>query len=210
MPLPLIAWAVAGAALRVAMRTGIRIAGNAAARRAAAQAARRVANRSISRGREMLRRDATRRSNCRTCRQLDELASPCALLSRGTGLNSSPYAGGSNAGNLSQSRPGIHSHHMPAQGAYPRGVRGGAGWMPAIQMDAADHRQTASYGSGRTAQSYRDAQNALLRRGRMREAFLMDVLDIRSKFGDKYDGAIAEAAAYMECVQQYNNKYGLR
>jgi len=77
-------------------------------------------------------------------------------------------------------------------------------------MDIADHMQTASYGSGADAARYQRAQSRLLRRGRLREAFLMDVLDIRSKFGDKYDGAIAEAAAYMECVQQYNNKYGLR
>lgn len=166
-----------------------------AACRAAAAAARRVANRSITRGRGMLGRDATRRGNCRTCRQLDELASPCALLSRGTGLNTSPYSGGSHAGNRSLARPGIHSHHMSAQSAYPPSTRRGGGWRPAIQMDIADHMQTASYGSGADADRHQRAQRRLLRRGRLREAFLMDVLDIRSKSGDKYDGAIAEAAA---------------
>jgi hypothetical protein len=34
--------------------------------------------------------------------------------------------------------------------------------------------------------------------------------DTVAKVGGKYDGAIAEAAAQMECVKQYNNKYGLR
>lgn len=210
MPLPFIAAALARAALQRAVGAGVRIAGSAAAQRAAAAAARRVANRSIARGRDMLRRDATRRRNCRTCRQLDELVSPCALLSRGTGLNTSPYAGGSHAGNTSRARPGIHSHHMPAQRAYPAGGRRGNGWMPAIQMDAADHQQTASNGRGRVARRYRETQERLLSRGRLREAFMMDVIDVRSKFGDKYDAAIAEAAAYMECVQQYNRRYGLR
>ena len=209
MPFPVIAAALAGAVLRAAVKKGAQVAVSQAARRAAARAAQRVANRSLQRARDILRRDATRRQNCRTCRQLDELASPCALLSRGTGLNNSPYAGGSHAGNRSRIRPGVESHHIPAQDAYPIGVRRGVGWMPAIQMDAADHRQTASYGSGNAAKKYRRTQQGLLRRGRLREAFLMDVVDIKSKFGDKYDGAIAEAAAYTECIQQYKKKYGL-
>ena len=45
--------------------------------------------------------------------------------------------------------------------------------------------------------------------GQMREAFLMDVLDVRARFGDKYDSAIAEAAAYMECLNQHKDKYNL-
>jgi len=207
MPLPIIAAAVAGAALRAAIGAGVRIAGGAAARRAAAAAARRVANRSIQRGREVLQREITRRRNCRNCRQLDELVAPCAILSRGTGLNGSPYSGGSHAGNRSRARAGVESHHMPASDAYPVGVRTGV--MPAIQMDAADHRMTASHGNmGRAGRQYRDAQQRLIRRGNLRGAFMMDVIDIRSKFGDKYDAALAEAAAYMECVERYKRNYG--
>ncbi|WP_412005328.1 hypothetical protein [Aestuariibius insulae] len=82
--------------------------------------------------------------------------------------------------------------------------------MPAIQMDVADHRLTASHGNmGTAGRRYRETQKDLIRKGKLREAFMMDVLDIRAKFGDKYDAAIAEAAAYMECVNQYKSKYGL-
>ena len=95
---------------------------------------------------------------------------------------------------------------MPAQSAYPPGVR--TNLMPSIQMTPADHALTASYGNSGVAQQYQQRQRALLRSGNLRQAFMMDALDIRAKFGDKYDRAIAEAAAYMECVERYKHRYG--
>lgn len=66
---------------------------------------------------------------------------------------------------------------------------------PAIRMDPADHRRTASYGGGPDSpqQKYRDQQRALIEQGRFDDAFLMDVEDIQSKFGNKYDQHILEA-----------------
>ena len=66
---------------------------------------------------------------------------------------------------------------------------------PAIQMDPADHRRTTSYGGGPGSanEAYRETQRCLIDQGKFDEAFLMDVDDIISKFGDKYDDAILEA-----------------
>jgi hypothetical protein len=60
-------------------------------------------------------------------------------------------------------------------------------------MDPADHMKTASWGSSRSAKAYRAKQADLIEQGKYDEAFLMDVDDIQSKFGDKYDDAILEA-----------------
>lgn len=73
---------------------------------------------------------------------------------------------------------------------------------PAIKMDIKDHRQTASCGSSKEAKEYREKQKELIDQGKFREAFQMDVDDIREKFGDKYDDAIAEASAYVDKLEQ--------
>jgi len=80
---------------------------------------------------------------------------------------------------------------MPAKQSSPLAVEVG----PAIQMRPADHRRTASYGGspGSAQQIYRDAQKALAAQGKLDEAFLMDVDDVRMKFGSIYDDAILEA-----------------
>jgi hypothetical protein len=87
---------------------------------------------------------------------------------------------------------GLDSHHLPAKQANPS-VDPKKG--TAIQMDPSDHRRTASYGGGpgSAQQAYRDKQKALIDAGRLDDAFLMDVHDIQSKFGNKYDEAILEA-----------------
>lgn len=81
---------------------------------------------------------------------------------------------------------------MPAKQANPS-VHPDDG--PAIQMDPADHRRTASYGGrkGSPQQAYRDKQAELIKQGKFDDAFMMDVDDIQSKFGNKYDDAILEA-----------------
>jgi hypothetical protein len=86
---------------------------------------------------------------------------------------------------------GAHRHHMPSDQASPLAKGDG----PAIRMEPADHRRTASYGggSGSPQQQYRDQQRSLIDQGKFDDAFLMDVQDIQSKFGSKYDQAILEA-----------------
>ncbi|MCU0912887.1 MAG: hypothetical protein MUE98_16740 [Rhodobacteraceae bacterium] len=197
MILPVIAGAVVGAALRFAVRAGVQYAGRQLSRRAL----RRLLDRAKQYGDDVLQREISRRKACRTCRQLDDLADPCQFLRSGTGTG--PYNGGSYNGTRS---PGIESHHVPAQSAYPPGSMS-PGVMPAIAMDPADHRQTASYGSGADARAYQTQQRMALQRGGLAAAFAMDVADIKLRFGDKYDQAIMEASAYLACISKYPDKY---
>jgi len=57
-------------------------------------------------------------------------------------------------------------------------------------MDIPDHRQTASWGSSKDAKVYRAEQKKLIDDGKFDEAQQMDVNDVKSKFGKKYDSAI--------------------
>jgi phosphoglycerate kinase len=63
-------------------------------------------------------------------------------------------------------------------------------------MDPKDHRLTESYGRSPYAIQYRAKQKELLEQGKLKEAIEMDVRDIRSKFGSKYDKAIEEMLEY--------------
>ena len=67
---------------------------------------------------------------------------------------------------------------------------------PSIRMTADDHRKTASWGYSKDAQEYRTAQKALIEQGNYHDAIQMDITDIQSKFGDKYDEAIKEMLEY--------------
>lgn len=88
-------------------------------------------------------------------------------------------------------------HHMPADAASYLERNDG----PAIKMEKADHRKTASCGSSREAREYQAAQKELIDKGRFREAVQMDIDDIREKFGSKYDGAIAEMLKYVDKLE---------
>lgn len=79
-------------------------------------------------------------------------------------------------------------HHMPADSVSPLSHSDG----PGILMDRVDHRRTGSWGSTHTAQTYRARQRELLDEGRFNDAVQMDIDDIQSKFGDKYDAAILQ------------------
>ena len=89
-------------------------------------------------------------------------------------------------------------HHIPADSASDLIRESG----PAIKMEKEDHRETASYGMSKEAQEYRQKQKELIQQGKFREAFEMDVKDIRDKFGDKYDDAIAEAEEYLKKLEE--------
>jgi len=83
---------------------------------------------------------------------------------------------------------GKHRHHMPAKAA-----TGDKKNTPSILMDPDDHMKTGSWGPSRAAKAYRARQAQLIKQGKYDEAFLMDVDDIQSQFGSKYDNAILEA-----------------
>lgn len=88
-------------------------------------------------------------------------------------------------------------HHIPADSVSPLDKADG----PAIIMDKEDHRETGSCGNSKEAQEYREKQQKLIEEGKFREAFEMDVEDIRDKFGDKYDEAILEAEEYLDKLE---------
>jgi hypothetical protein len=97
--------------------------------------------------------------------------------------------------NQMQINAGEEIHHMPAKSTYMHlkqmlGISDNSG--PAIRMDEADHELTASYGNSRAAQAYQARQQALIEAGNWEEAILMDIEDIQSKFGTKYDDAIMQ------------------
>lgn len=88
-------------------------------------------------------------------------------------------------------------HHMPAKDSSNLKESDG----PAIRMEKADHRQTASCGNSKEAMEYRAQQKELIEQGKFREAVQMDIDDIRAKFGDKYDDAINEMLEYVDKLE---------
>ncbi len=92
----------------------------------------------------------------------------------------------------------IEVHHMPADSVTELSRNDG----PAIRMDKADHRETASCGSSREAREYRECQKDLIDEGKFDEAVQMDIDDIREKFGGKYDDAINEMLAYIDELEE--------
>ena len=87
-------------------------------------------------------------------------------------------------------------HHMPAAAvSYLSRAEG-----PAIWMEVADHHKTASWGRSREAMDYRKSQQALIQQGQFRTAQQMDIDDVRSKFGNKYDPAIVQMLQYSDKV----------
>lgn len=89
-------------------------------------------------------------------------------------------------------------HHIPADSASSLERNDG----PAIKMEKEDHQQTASWGSSRDAREYCAKQKELIEQGKFRETVQMDIDDIRSKFDNKYDGAITEMLTYVGKLEQ--------
>ena len=59
-------------------------------------------------------------------------------------------------------------------------------------MSVGDHRKTASWGPYKKARAYRQRQKDLVDAGHLDDAIQMDIDDIQSKFGNKYDEHILE------------------
>ncbi|MCX7749466.1 MAG: hypothetical protein N2645_21620 [Clostridia bacterium] len=74
---------------------------------------------------------------------------------------------------------------------------------PCILMTPEDHRNTKSWGNSTTAQQYRADQLALVRQGKYLAAMQMDIRDIKSKFGSKYDNAISQMVVYATSLGWY-------
>ena len=91
-------------------------------------------------------------------------------------------------------------HHMPAKKSSKLSTNDG----PAIRMERSDHRQTANSGRSKSAQQYRAKQESLINQGRFREAVNMDINDIHSKFGGKYDQGIKELLNYVDELEGIN------
>lgn len=136
--------------------------------------------------------DAAAADNCLTCRK-----GPCAALA--AGVPGAQFQGGAHGFMKGPTGDGLDSHHMPAAAASPLPRDAG----PAIKMLPADHAMTASNGRMPGSPAFIAAQRRLVANGQFMAAFAMDVVDVRARFGDKYDTAIAQATAYAECLRRH-------
>ena len=87
-------------------------------------------------------------------------------------------------------------HHMPADSASPLSKADG----PGIRMETTDHMQTASWGNSKSARAYRDTQRNLIEDGRFLEAQQVDIDNIHSLFGNKYDTHISQMVEYTKTL----------
>jgi len=87
-------------------------------------------------------------------------------------------------------------HHMPADSVSP--LSKGKG--PGVRMEKPDHMKTKSWGSSKKAKAYRAKQEELIKEGKFDEAQQMDIDDVQSKFGDKYDEGIKQMKDYTEKI----------
>ncbi len=103
---------------------------------------------------------------------------------------------GTLGGSYRRIRPnsGEEIHHMPSAESSPLHPSNG----PVIRMSREDHLQTASYGTSREAREYRRKQRELISAGNFHQAQQMDIEDIHTKFGDKYEGHIKQAQEYTK------------
>ncbi|SHM65320.1 hypothetical protein [Gracilibacillus kekensis] len=85
-------------------------------------------------------------------------------------------------------------HHMPANSVSPLSRGNG----PGVRMETIDHRQTASWGNSREARAYRAQQKSLIEQGKFNEAQNMDIIDLRNKFGNKYNEGIRQMLEYTK------------
>lgn len=147
---------------------------------------------------------AKRKGGCNSCAAIKN---PCADLAGGNPKNKNKKYRGGGHGKTKKRRPTdkkgeFESHHMPADDSYPEDHAVKRDRMPAIRMKTGDHYKTASHGrKGLKADAYRRKQERHIKKGKFSEAFGMDVSDLKDRHGGKYDDAIAEAAAYMACLE---------
>ncbi|MFK0252421.1 hypothetical protein [Streptomyces sp. NPDC090445] len=101
--------------------------------------------------------------------------------------------------------PGTEINHIPPHSVTKQVSTLSYGRGPAIQMDRQDHRgrknpdgnwsshpRALSTGSWTESKEHRARQLALMEAERFKQAVKLDIKDIKSKFGAKYDGALNE------------------
>ncbi|MFC4956797.1 RHS repeat-associated core domain-containing protein [Streptomyces mauvecolor] len=103
-------------------------------------------------------------------------------------VHNCPVANGGKYGDLQPAGAGNEINHVPANSSSPLSKYSG----PSVRMDYADHRAVYSTGSSLESKAWRMRQKELIDGGDFRGAIQMDVNDIRSRFGNKYDEAITE------------------
>jgi outer membrane protein OmpA-like peptidoglycan-associated protein len=103
----------------------------------------------------------------------------------------------------------VEAHHIPSREAieasklyWKNGGKLDEGNPPAILMDYNDHRLTASCPGNPGAAEYRQKQADLIKAGKFIEAQKMDIDDIHSKFGNKYDHYIEQAIKHTKNIQK--------
>ena len=113
--------------------------------------------------------------------------------------SSTDVLGGAHRDTSKPVNDGLDSHHCPAKACYADSLISSQDG-PAIKMSRDDHKLTASAGSSDDAKAYRAKQQKLLSEGKLDEAIQMDVDDIRSKFGSKYDDNIQQMLEYAKTL----------
>lgn len=108
--------------------------------------------------------------------------------------------GGPHSQTSTPTNDGYDSHHTPAKDTYKHTALDKKDG-PAIKMDPADHKMTASFGSGDEAKAYRAKQKDLIDQGKFAEARQMDIEDIKSKFPGKYDHCLEEMETYASTLE---------
>ncbi|WP_407399943.1 hypothetical protein [Treponema sp.] len=93
---------------------------------------------------------------------------------------------------------GLEVHHMPSGDSIPFDYRDG----PAITMLEEDHKLTASYAYSEEAIAFRAKEAELIKQGKFRDALQMNIDDIHSKFGSKYDIQINSMLEYVDKLEQ--------
>lgn len=115
------------------------------------------------------------------------------------------YSGGRHGAiqpGVSKCHPKRESHHTPSDYSYPKGSPSRDD-MPAVQMDRTDHHKTASHNgtkSSLSGKAYREVQKKIMKEGLLPIAMAMDIIDIKMKFGNKYDEAITQMILWSVCM----------
>jgi hypothetical protein len=94
---------------------------------------------------------------------------------------------------------GKHGHHVYPFASYDGVLELSRREGPAISMEPVDHREllTTSGGPNSPQNAERQERRSLIEQGNFREAWMMDVRDIQSNFGDKYDTHLAYAERHL-------------
>lgn len=94
---------------------------------------------------------------------------------------------------------GRHGHHVYPFASYDGLLELTKGEGPAISMEVADHRKLSTTAGGEGSPQYaaREERRSLLEQGNFREAWMLDVKDIQTKFEDKYNVHLAYAERHL-------------